>query len=81
MQTHIEVYISTICSQGINKVHNGKCIYLCNNHLLKLYYTQLFIGSNMIKRVSETCLRPRSGAHRQALGRSERLVPPPGPAL
>jgi hypothetical protein len=35
----------------------------------------------MIKRFSETCLRLRSGAHRQESGRSKRSVPPPGLAL
>jgi hypothetical protein len=49
MQTHIKVYISTICNQDIDKVHNGKCIQLCNNQLLMLYYKQLLIESNMIK--------------------------------
>jgi hypothetical protein len=37
--------------------------------------------SNMINGFSKTCLRPRSGAHRQALGHSECSVPPPGSAL
>jgi hypothetical protein len=35
----------------------------------------------MINSFSETYLLPRSGAHRQALGRSERLVPPLRSAL
>jgi hypothetical protein len=35
----------------------------------------------MIKRFSETCLCPCLDAHRQASGRLERSVPPPGSAL